>query len=98
MVVMPSLDSTLTRPTTHSSAFLSGCYQPPILAASGVPIMQTRNPFLDDLAKVANSAMGALSGVKDEAVKAKAAKAREENGELKKQNAELQARLLNTGP
>ena len=29
--------------------------------------MQTRNPFLDDLAKVANSAMGALSGVKDEA-------------------------------
>ena len=29
--------------------------------------MQTRNPFIDDLAKVANSAMGALSGVKDEA-------------------------------
>ena len=85
--------------------------------------MQTRNPFLDDLSKVANSAMGALSGVKDEAqarfrdqvakildgmdiprrdefeaVKAMAAKAREENEELKKQIAELQARLLNTGP
>jgi BMFP domain-containing protein YqiC len=28
--------------------------------------MQTRNPFLDDLAKVANGAMGALTGVKDE--------------------------------
>ena len=28
--------------------------------------MQTRNPFIDDLAKVANGAMGALSGVKDE--------------------------------
>ena len=80
--------------------------------------MQTRNPFLDDLAKVANSAMGALSGVKDEAqarfrdqvakildgmdiprrdefeaVKAMAAKAREENEELKKRIAELQAKL-----
>ena len=80
--------------------------------------MQTRNPFLDDLAKVANSAMGALSGVKDEAqarfrdqvakildgmdiprrdefeaVKAMAAKAREENEELKKQIAELRANL-----
>ena len=80
--------------------------------------MQTRNPLLDDLAKVANSAMGALSGVKDEAqarfrdqvakildgmdiprrdefeaVKAMAAKAREENEELKKQLAELQAKL-----
>src|SRR5258706_3903732 len=80
--------------------------------------MQTRNPFIDDLAKVANSAMGALSGVKDEAqarfrdqiakildgmdiprrdefdaVKAMAAKAREENEELKKQIAELQAKL-----
>ena len=85
--------------------------------------MQTRNPFFDDLSKVANSAMGALTGVKDEfenkirdqiakyldgmdiprrdefeAVKAMAAKAREENEELKKQIAELQARLLNTGP
>ena len=28
--------------------------------------MQTRNPFIDDLAKVANGAMGALTGVKDE--------------------------------
>ena len=80
--------------------------------------MQTRNPLLDDLAKVANSAMGALSGVKDEAqarfrdqiakildgmdiprrdefdaVKAMAAKAREENEELRKQIAELQAKL-----
>ena len=80
--------------------------------------MQTRNPLLDDLAKVANSAMGALSGVKDEAqarfrdqvakildgmdiprrdefeaVKAMAAKAREENEELKKQIAELHAKL-----
>ena len=80
--------------------------------------MQTRNPFFDDLAKLANGAMGALSGVKDEmearfrdqiakildgmdiprrdefeAVKAMAAKAREENEELKKQIAELQAKL-----
>jgi hypothetical protein len=85
--------------------------------------MQTRNPFFDDLSKMANGAMGALTGVKDEmearfrdqiakildcmditrrdefeAVKAMAAKAREENEELKKQIAELQARLLNTGP
>ena len=28
--------------------------------------MQTRNPFLDDLTKVASGAMGALSGMKDE--------------------------------
>src|SRR5712664_1816355 len=80
--------------------------------------MQTRNPFIDDLTKMANGAMGALSGVKDEvearvrdqiakildgmdiprrdefdAVKAMAAKAREENEELKKQIAELQAKL-----
>jgi BMFP domain-containing protein YqiC len=72
--------------------------------------MQTRNPFIDDIAKVANGAMGALTGVKDEmtarmrdqiakildgmdiprrdefeAVKAMAAKAREENEELRKQ-------------
>ena len=33
-----------------------------------------------------------------ETVKAMAAKAREENEELKKQIADLQARLLNTGP
>jgi BMFP domain-containing protein YqiC len=80
--------------------------------------MQTRNPFIDDLAKVASGAMGALSGVKDEmtsrmrdqiakildgmdiprrdefdAVKAMAAKAREENEELKKQIEALTARL-----
>ena len=85
--------------------------------------MQTRNPFIDDLTKLANGAMGALTGVKDEvearvrdqiakildgmgiprrdefdAVKAMAAKAREENEELRKQIAELQARLMNTGP
>ena len=28
--------------------------------------MQTRNPFIDDLTKMANGAMGAFSGVKDE--------------------------------
>jgi BMFP domain-containing protein YqiC len=77
--------------------------------------MQTRNPFIDDLTKMANGAMGALTGMKDEvgnrlrdkildgmdiprrdefdAVKAMAAKAREENEELKKQIAELQAKL-----
>jgi len=85
--------------------------------------MQTRNPFFDDLAKMANGAMGALSGVKDEmeakfrdqiakildgmdiprrdefdAVKAMAAKAREENEELKKQIADLQARLAGSPP
>jgi len=85
--------------------------------------MQTRNPFIDDLTRMANGAMGALTGVKDEVearirdqiakvldgmdiprreefevVKAMAAKAREENEELKKQIADLQARLLNTGP
>ena len=79
--------------------------------------MQTRNPFIDDLTKMANGAMGALTGVKDEvearvrdqiakildgmdiprrdefeAVKAMAAKAREENEELKKQIADLQAK------
>lgn len=80
--------------------------------------MQTRNPFIDDIAKVASGAMGALTGVKDEmtarmrdqiakildgmdiprrdefdAVKAMAAKAREENEELKKQIEALTARL-----
>jgi BMFP domain-containing protein YqiC len=80
--------------------------------------MQTRNPFIDDLTKVANGAMGALSGVKDEvttrlrdqiakildgmdiprrdefdAVKAMAAKAREENEELKQKIAALEAKL-----
>ena len=85
--------------------------------------MQTRNPFIDDLTKMANGAMGALSGVKDEVearvrdqiakildgmdiprreefevVKAMAAKAREENDELKKQIAELQAKLVAAPP
>ena len=80
--------------------------------------MQTRNPFIDDLTKVANGAMGALTGVKDEvtarmrdqiakildgmdiprrdefdAVKAMAAKAREENEELKHKIAALEAKL-----
>ena len=80
--------------------------------------MQTRNPLIDDLTKVANGAMGALSGVKGEvearvrdqiakildgmdiprrdefdAVKAMAARAREENEALKLQIAELQAKL-----
>ena len=80
--------------------------------------MQTRNPFIDDLTKMANGAMGALTGVKDEvearvrdqiakildgmdiprrdefeAVKARATKAREEYEELRKQIAELQAKL-----
>jgi len=80
--------------------------------------MQTRNPLIDDLTKLANGAMGALSGVKDEVetrvrdriakildgmdiprreefevVKEMAAKAREENEVLKKQIAELQAKL-----
>ena len=79
--------------------------------------MQTRNPFIDDLAKVANSAMGALSGVKDEAqarfrdqiakildgmdiprrdefeaVKAMAAKAREEQEILSRRIVELEER------
>ena len=80
--------------------------------------MQTRNPLIDDLTKLANGAMGALSGVKDEVetrvrdriakildgmdiprreefevVKEMAAKGREENEALKKQIAELQAKL-----
>jgi BMFP domain-containing protein YqiC len=85
--------------------------------------MQTRNPFIDDLTKMANGAMGALTGVKDEvearirdqiarildgmdiprrdefdAVKAMAAKAREENEELKNEIAELKAKLGGTTP
>jgi BMFP domain-containing protein YqiC len=84
--------------------------------------MQTRNPFIDDLTKMANGAMGALTGMKDEvearfrdqiakvldgmdiprrdefdAVKAMAAKAREENEDLRKQLAELQAKLAGGG-
>lgn len=80
--------------------------------------MQTRNPILDDLARVATGAMSALGGVREEvearvrdqfarilegmdlprrdefdAVKAMAAKAREENDELRKRIAELEARL-----
>ena len=85
--------------------------------------MQTRNPFIDDLTKVANGAMGALTGMKDEvearfrdqiarildgmdiprrdefdAVKAMAVRAREENEELRKQIAELQAKLGTPSP
>jgi BMFP domain-containing protein YqiC len=85
--------------------------------------MQTRNPFFDDLTKLASGAVGAFTGMKDEVearvrdqiakildgmdiprrdefevVKAMAAKAREENEDLRKQIAELQARLSNTGP
>ena len=80
--------------------------------------MQTRNPFFDDLAKMANGAMGALSGVKDEmearfrdqiakildgmdiprrdefeAVKAMAAKAREEQEALLARVAVLESQL-----
>src|SRR6478609_1353077 len=122
MVVMPSLDSTLTTTFRVLRRSWQEGSSRPYLPHQESP-MQTRNPFLDDLAKMANGAVGALSGVKDEvearvrdqiakildgmdiprreefeAVKAMAAKAREENEELKKQIAELQARLLNTGP
>lgn len=80
--------------------------------------MQTRNPFIDDLTKMANGAMGALTGVKDEvearfrdqiakildgmdiprrdefdAVKAMAAKAREENEALSARIAALEAEI-----
>jgi BMFP domain-containing protein YqiC len=80
--------------------------------------MQSRNPILDDLAKVATGAMSALGGVKEEvearirdqmarildgmelprrdefeAVKAMAAKAREENERLAARVAALEARL-----
>src|SRR3954471_24076815 len=117
MVVMPSLDSTLTRPTCVLHIFdqmVSAAHTRRIRSHT----MQTRNPFIDDLTKMANGAMGALTGVKDEvearvrdqiakildgmdiprrdefdAVKAMAAKAREENEELKRQLAELQAQI-----
>ena len=84
--------------------------------------MQTRNPFIDDLTKMANGAMGALTGVKDEvearvrdqiakildgmdiprrdefeAVKAMAAKAREEQELLRRQLEALEARLAGSG-
>ena len=80
--------------------------------------MQSRNPLLDDLARVAAGAVGALSGVRGEiearfrdqlerilagmdlvsreefeAVKAMAAKAREEQEVLAQRIAELEARL-----
>ncbi|HKU93980.1 MAG TPA: accessory factor UbiK family protein [Vineibacter sp.] len=80
--------------------------------------MQTRNPILDDLAKVATGAASAFSGLRGEietrvrdqlaklldgmnlpnreefeVVKAMAAKAREENEELRARIAELEAKL-----
>lgn len=80
--------------------------------------MQTRNPILDDLAKVATGAASAFSGLRGEVesrvrdqlarlldgmnlpsreefdvVKAMAAKAREENDELRARIAVLEARL-----
>ena len=80
--------------------------------------MQTRNPILDDLAKMATGAASAFSGLRDEiesrvreqlaklldgmnlpnreefeVVKAMAAKAREENEELRARLAELEAKL-----
>src|SRR4029078_8074239 len=118
MVVMPSLDSTLTRPTfcVLRRSWQQGSSRP--YSPHQESHMQTRNPFLDDLTRMANGAMGSLWGVKDEveprlrdqiakildgmdiprrdefeAVKAMAAKAREENEELKKQIAELHGRL-----
>jgi hypothetical protein len=128
MVVIPSLDSTLTRLTASSTSLApdasSRPYSPhPKTGPQQERSMQTRNPFIDDLTKVANGAMGALTGMKDEmearvrdqiakildgmdiprrdefdAVKAMAAKAREENEELKKQIAELQAKLGSSSP
>lgn len=80
--------------------------------------MQTRNPILDDLAKVATGAASAVSGLRGEietrvrdqlarildgmhlphreefeVVKAMAAKAREENEELRSRIAALEAKL-----
>ena len=80
--------------------------------------MQTRNPILDDLAKVATGAASAFGGLRGEietrvrdqlarildgmhlpsreefeVVKAMAAKAREENDELRALIAELEAKL-----
>jgi BMFP domain-containing protein YqiC len=80
--------------------------------------MQSQNRFFDDLARVANGAMGALSGVRTdiearfrdqlervlagmdivsreefEAVKAMAAKARDEQEELLRRVAELESQL-----
>lgn len=84
--------------------------------------MQTRNPVLDDVARVAMGAMGAAQGMKKEiealverqierllarmnlvsreefdAVKAMAAKAREEQEVLEKRLAALEARLPRSG-
>lgn len=86
--------------------------------------MQTRNPILDDLAKVATGAASAVSGLRGEietrvrdqlarildgmhlpnreefeVVKAMAAKAREENEDLRARLAALETRLAQlTGP
>ena len=84
--------------------------------------MQTRNPILDDLAKVATGAASAFSGLRGEietrvrdqlsklldgmhlpsreefeVVKAMAAKAREENEDLRARIAELEAKLALRG-
>jgi regulator of replication initiation timing len=62
--------------------------------------MQSQNRFFDDLARVASGAVGALSGVREEfeAVKAMAAKAREEQESLRLQVEALEARLGATVP
>jgi hypothetical protein len=84
--------------------------------------MQSQNRFFDDIARVANGAVGALSGVRDEvesrfrdqlarilagmdlvsreefeAVKAMAAKARDEQEVLLRRVAELESRLAAGG-
>jgi BMFP domain-containing protein YqiC len=84
--------------------------------------MQSQNRFFDDLARVANGAMGALSGVRGdiearvrdqlervlagmdlvtreefEAVKAMAARAREEQEELLRRVAALESQLAERG-
>ena len=85
--------------------------------------MQTENPFLDDLARAASGALGALSGMRTEveaqiksrleawfksqnlvtreefeAVKAMAARARQENESLAARVAELERRLGEKAP
>ncbi len=85
--------------------------------------MQTRNPILDDLAKVATGAASAISGLREEietrvrdqlarlldgmhlpsreefeVVKAMAAKAREENDELRARIADLEAKVGRRDP
>ena len=85
--------------------------------------MQTRNPILDDLAKVATGAASAISGLREEietrvrdqlsrlldgmhlpsreefeVVKAMAAKAREENEELRARIADLEAKIGRRDP